>query len=405
MQRITGFATLTAIALTTSGCGSVFYMGQHPSVGYEPVADHMDEKLRKRIRTVTVVADERRPTFSVDGDYGDYVPTVGEGAKAGAKMGAQAAGEMVAEDPRTLFLLPVILPITMVGGTIVGASAAKIEQELQEFRNGLADELTAEDPDRPMPNERLADQFIAYLEQIDDLELVAEGADAKVRIAISSIEVITEREDAVVKTHAYAVLTSDKDASVSYSRSFEYAERDSLRNWAADNAARWTPYAENARNYFTSEIAADLFETVHVRHVLRPAKTDGFSGGWSAGVRSAKPTLAWELFLLGGDEYANSIDTNNITYDLRIFDEGRLAYSVRGIQGTIHQVAMPMDKCRSLAWTVRPVYRVDGRTRAGAWMTHSSGFDRFWNAGSQQAAPRKPEFWDYYASLRTSCAS
>jgi hypothetical protein len=405
MQRITGIATLAAVALTTSGCGSLFYTGQHPSVGYEPVTPHMNEWLRSRIQTVTVVSDESRPTLSVDGDYGEYVPTVGEGAKAGAVMGAQAAGEIIAEDPRTLILMPVILPITMVGGSVAGASAAKIEQELQEFRNGLADELTAEDPDRPMPNERLADEFTVYLEQIDAIELVTEAPDAEIRIAISDIEVITDREDAVVKTYAYAVMTSDKDASVLHSSKFAYAERDSLRNWAADNAARWVPYAENARRYFAAEIAADLFETIHVRHVLRPTKTETFSGGWSAGVRSAKPTLAWELFLLGGDAYADSIDSDNITYDLRIFDEGRLAYEVRGIQGNTHRVTQPLENCLSLAWAVRPVYRVDGKTRAGAWMNYRSGFDKFWNNDASQEVPKTPGFWEHYARLRTRCTS
>ena len=404
MHRRTIMAMTVAAALATGACGSPFFMGQQPSVAFEPVADSMSEQLRERIRTVSVVSGGNRPALHIDGDYGDYVPTVGEGAREGARMGARAAGEMMAEDPRALVMMPIILPITMLGGTIVGASAAKIEQELQAFRNGLADELATEDPDRPMPNERLAEQLTAYLRKIDGVEVVPEDGDAEIEVAVSGIDVLTDREDAVVRTHAYAKLTSDEDASILYYHAFEYAERDTLRNWAADNAARWLPYAENARNYFAAEIAADLFETVHLRHVLRPATAEGSPGRWSTRARSSRPTLTWELFLLGGDEFADSIVASEITYDLRIFDEGRLAYEARRIRGSAHQVTQALTRCRSLAWTVRPVYRIDGKTRAGAWMSYRSGFDKL-RDNAPQKTPAKPEFWEYYARLRTSCAA
>jgi hypothetical protein len=405
MHRSIRIATIVTAALAAGACGSPFFLGQQPSVGHTPVNEHMSERLRERIRTVTIVTDGRRPTLQIDGDYGDYVPSVGEGARAGAGMGARVAGEMIAEDPRALVLMPIILPISVLGGTIVGASAAKIEQELQDFRNSLADELTAEDRGRPMPNEQLAEQFSAHLEEIDGIEAVAEDADAAIKVSVSHIDVITDREDAVVRTYAHATLTSSEDASLAYARTFEYSEHDSLRNWAADDAARWVPYAENARNYFAAAIAADLFETIHVRHVLRPARADGSPGLWSARAGSARPILDWELFLLGGDEFADSIDASGITYELRIFDNGRLVYEARGIPETHHQVTEALEKCRALAWSVRPVYRFDRKTRAGAWMSYRSGFDKLRHGGALQAATETPEFWENFARLRTSCAS
>jgi hypothetical protein len=405
MDRLSGIAAITVATLATGGCGSPFYMGQQPSVAYTPTTPHMSEKLRNQIRTVSVVADDGRPVLWIDGDYGASVPTVGEGTREGAKMGARAAGEVLSEDPRAWLLMPIILPVAIIGGSVVGASAAKFEQELQAFRNGLADELAAEDPDRPMPNERLAEAFTAYLHGVDGLEVVAEGADAEIKLAVTSIDVITDEEDAVIRTNAYAVLRSGKDASVLYSRRFDYSERDTLRNWAADDAARWVPYAEHARNYFAAEMAADLFETIHVRHVLRPAKVGGFSGQWSAHARSLQPTLAWELFLLGDDEHANAIDAGEIIYDLRIFDDGRLLYEARRIPGNTHKITLPLPDCRSLAWTVRPVYRVQGKTRAGSWMSYRSGFGKLWKNQALQQAPKKPEFWEDYARLRTRCAS
>ena len=96
---------------------------------------------------------------------------------------------------------------------------------------------------------------------------------------------------------------------------------------------------------------------------------------------------------------------DNIRYDLRIFDEGRLTHEARGIEGSSYQVTQPLENCRSLAWTVRPVYRIDGKTRAGTWMYYRSGFDKLWNNEALQNVPKKPEFWELFARLRTRCAS
>ena len=404
MYRRFGLGVILAISLVSSGCGSWFYTGQHPSVDYVATADHMPERIRRSVRSVEVVADNRKPELRVGGDYGEYVPTTGEGAVGGMAAGASVTGAMVAEDPRAIFLVPLIFPVALIAGGIGGAAAAKIKKELAEFREALADDIVA-DGNQPMPSDVLASELLDRLGSTDDLLTVTEGGDALLTVSITGISVDTEKEDAIIIAFASGVLTSTIDGSVLYSKSLEYTERDSLRNWTADENALWNAYVVNARQFLAAEFVADMFETVRIRNVLRPLKTETFTGGWSGRAKTSTPTLSWELFLLGGDSYEGQIDEQDIAFDLRVFDGSRLAYEARRISGTSHEVSEPLPRCKELRWSVRPVYQIDGETRAGNWMQYRSGFDKFWNNKALDAHPANPEFWQYFPEVSTRCSS
>lgn len=393
-----------AICLANGGCGSWFYTGQHPSVAYESTADHMPENIRRSVRTVEVVADNRRPELRVGGDYGQYIPTTGEGAAAGAADGAKVTGAMLAQDPRAIILVPFIFPVALIAGGIGGAAAAAIRKDLAEFREGLADDIVA-DRNQPMPSDVFASELVDRLGSTDDVLFVTEGGDASLMVSITVISFDTEKEDAVITAFAGGVLTSVSDGSVLYSKSLKYSERNTLRNWTANENALWDDYVVHARQFLAAEFIADIFETVHVRSVLRPLKTETFTGGWSGRARTSTPTFSWELFLLGGDPYEGQIDKRNIAFDLRIFEGGRLAYEVRRISGTSHEVSEPLPRCAELRWSVRPVYQIDGETRAGSWMQFRSGFDKLWNNEALKDRPATPEFWQYYPEVSTRCSS
>lgn len=403
MRRLTRIAAI-AVSLVMCGCGSVFYMGQHPSVSHDPPRMQMREELREKVRTVRIVADDSKPNLVISGDYGERGPTAGEGARTGAKAGAQITGEMIAADPRFIFLAPVVLPFAMITGSVTGAAAAKIEQEIREFREGLADDLAMDD-ERPQPGDRLAKELTAYLETGADVAPAAESADAELTLRVTHIDINTHDEDAVIVTNVRATLHDTSDGSFLYERDFEYGERHSLREWTADDNATWLLYAENARRFLAREVAAALFERIHVRHVLRPVKTGTFSGNWDASLRSAQPTLAWELFLLDEGPRGAALTRTGVRYELQIFDEGRLIYSARDIPGTSHEVATPLENCRSLRWSVRPVYDVDNKTRTGDWMYMQSGFDKLRASVKSNPVEETLGFWRYFARLRTRCAS
>jgi len=392
-------ALLVALSATLflSGCGSnFFFMGQHQSVTYDRPGRHMSEELRGDARSVAVVADSTPPELRITGDYGQYVPTVGEGAGAGAAVGAQLTGEMVAEDPRSIILVPFVLPIAMIASSVTGAAAAKIEQELAEFREGMAADLAA-DSGSSFSLDQLASELEERIAAYPSREISAEEPDVILEVRIPEITIETQGKDAILATGGHATLRDSFDGSVLYSRVVEYVERDSLRNWTADGNAVWPGYAERARGYIAAELSASVFETVIVRHVLRPRKTETFRGNWSGQVRTSRPQLAWELFLLGGDDYEGRIDRDEITWDLRLFDNSRLVYVAEGIRETEHTVTEPLADCRTIAWSVRPVYEVDGERRAGDWMNYRSNFERV-SSGA-------PEVWADFARFRTRCAS
>ena len=171
------------------------------------------------------------------------------------------------------------------------------------------------------------------------------------------------------------------------------------------STAAWTPYAENASRYLAAEVAAELFERIHARHVLRPVETDNFPGDWVASLRSAQPTLAWELFLLDVGPRGAALTRAELRWELQIFDEGRLIYSARDIPGTSHEVATPLENCQSLRWSVRPVYVFDGKTRTGDWMYMQTGFDKLQASVKSNPVEETLGFWRYFARLRTRCAS
>jgi len=391
-----------AATLSCAGCGSFFYTGQQGSVGYEPPADHMSEAIRQRARTVDVVADASKPELRIGGDYGQQTMSVGEGASEGAASGVAFTGDMVTEDPRTILLAPFVLPIAVIAGSIAGASGAKVEQQVQKFRESLTDEIAAESA-VPISGETIAELVDTRIDLVDGVTRDSDNADVELAIELREIEIATEDEDATVSVSATAVLRSKPGGDELYRKTFDYSERDSLRSWANGDDARWAGYTVNANHYLAAEIAADLFETVHVRNVLRPARTQTFSGGWQGHITTPTPTLAWELFLLGGDEYRDRINRADIRFDLRVFDAGRLIYEARGIEGTRHAVEDALPGCHSLRWSVRPVYRLDGTTRAGEWMSYRSGTDKFTHQGASN--PSKPEFWAYYAGIGAQCRS
>lgn len=400
MYGRSGLGVILAISLVNGGCGSWFYMGQHPSVEYGATAGHMSENIRRSIRTVEVVADNRKPELHVGGDYGQYVPTTGEGVAAGAKV----TGAMVAEDPRAIILVPFVLPVALIAGGIGGAAAATIERELAEFREGLADDIVVAG-NRPMPSDVLASVLVDRLGSTDEVRPVMEGGDALLTVSVTGISVDTENEDAIITAFAGGILTSTIDGSVLYSKSLKYSERNSLRNWTANENALWDVYAVHARQFLAAELIADMFETIRVRNVLRPLKTETFTGGWSGRAKTSTPTFSWELFLLGGDPYEGQIDAQTIAFDLRIFEGSRLAYEARRIKGTSYEVSEPLPRCKELRWSVRPVYQIDGETRAGHWMQYRSGFDKFWNNEALDDHPVTPEFWQYFPEVSTRCSS
>lgn len=391
---------VACVAVTLAGCSATpFYMGQQPSTEFGRSVEHMPERIRASISAVHVQAGQGAPDLYLGGDYGDPGPTAGDGASEGAAGGVQLTGEMVAEDPRTLILVPIVLPVAMLAGSIVGAAGAKIEQQVRQYRDELTDDMLDESGAN-LPSAGLADELRGFIERVRDVELAGPAdADATLTITLTEIAIIIEDNDAEMTATAMVSL-ADRDGGSLYKSSYEYTDRDTLRNWAKDDNSLWDQFKVNARRHIARLASESLFQLVATRHVLRPRDND-----WKQQVRAARPTLAWDFVLLGGDDYdATDIADRPARFDLEIYDGTRVIYAAHNIEGSEHTLAEPLPNCKTLGWTVRPVFTMDGKERAGEWMRRASAGERAYGVQGATLTGGHREYWDGLAEIRTRCA-
>ena len=95
------------------------------------------------------------------------------------------------------------------------------------------------------------------------------------------------------------------------------------------------------------------------------------------------------------------IEEDNISFDLEIYDGATLAYAATGISESHHEVLSPLDQCKDYRWSVRPVYRVDGKSRAGEWMRYN--YLNFMNFTKKTFDPETQQFWEGFPRLKTRC--
>lgn len=382
-------AVTVSMSLLMTGCASPFYMGQQPSTQYRPVGPHTLVGPIAAIETVAVRADATPPTLTVEGDYGRPIPTVGEGAKAGAVAGVGATGQAVAEaleeDPRVLLFAPVMLPIAVVAGTIMGAAAAKVMEQVQEFRDELTEDLS-ETTAHPVPGAKLAGVVRTKLQRVPRLdtaliepsEQLPAHFDGVLEVSVTDVVILVHGNNATITTKVSALLRGQGDYTTIFRRSYQYLEKDDLANWVKNDSALWHEYEETARQYFARHISDELFAPILLRHVLRPVKN------------KREGIMDWELILLGeADEnaWANDVTEADARFDLEIYDGNRLTYSADGLTATHHEIPAQLEPCKTYAWTVRPVYYFEGTVRAGEWMSHESAMRRLYGASGALRGP------------------
>ncbi len=293
---------------------------------------------------------------------------------------------MMSEDLRAIILVPIVLPIAVIAGSVVGAAAAKVKEQVRKFRDELTDELLDES-NPELPSAELARELEGFLASAGDVEVLdASIADASLTITLTEISIVVDGNDADMSATANVLLQS-RDGQTLYSNTYDYSDRDSLAGWVANDNALWKEFTSNARRHIARVASAELFESITTRHVLRPAGNE-----WQRRAKSSPPVLAWDFVLLGGDEFdGTDIADNPVHFDLEVYDGSRLVYAVQEIAEARHQVAAEIPRCRPLSWSVRPLFMIGGRKRAGEWMRQVT----FWGA--------KRQYWDGFAEISTRC--
>lgn len=409
----TALLPFATVALVVAVPAAATEPAEDPTAAVEEVAEvaapkHMSEAARATVRKVVVLPAQGPVGESTTGSYKKRT----DGLYSGMEKGAARSGVGIEVGPvRTRYTIPILtIPLAVLGGI-----SGKTQRDIQEFRDRLTDELS-KTANPPLSNDALASDVWWGLRRIPNLDSrvfalttpIPEDTDAILYVGLENMTIDVQGKDAVITTTASATLRRLSDGEHLYEEQVQYHDRDTLSNWTRNDNALWRDYANYARHYIGREISAEVFDRVNLNHELRPKQTSSVrsvkKNDWQGVSKTSTPTLAWELTLLGGDDYgewANQIKPADISYDVEIYDMQRLVYAARQVPESTHTVQEELP-CKPLRWSVRPSYRVADGRKFGEWMRYSS--DTYVaKANEGRRASEAPAYIQDFAALTLKC--
>lgn len=336
------------------------------------IQDPMSDELRAEFGFIVVRPGPAVPTEHLTGTYNKDSLTMAEGAAKGRGIGT------VSTDVGGI---PIHFPIPVIGtiGQIVGGIVGAQQEALQNFRDRLARNL-ADAGGKPMSSESLADDVFWLVRSQPGLktrllladQTIPTDSEAVLFVNVESIQISVKDDDAIIMTTATATLMRVNDGSHVFEQFFVYEDRDTLKNWTANEDAAWHSYAAYARHYLAREIVARIYERVDAWTTLTPAKSSDIKpikkNLWAGTTKVAMPELNWTAEIL--DE---SVQPGGVTYDFEIYDPLQMVYAERGLQSTSFRMPIELEGCKTYRWSVRPVYRAGNELRYGEWMRADDG--------------------------------
>ena len=338
------------------------------------VPTHMSEDLRSGIHKLVVVSRWSGTDQEFSGTYGKATPGAVGGMERGARLGR--IYKEVGPVPVYIPIPGVALPAAIFGG-VTGAA----QRRVQEFRDRMTEELASED-NQVLTDDGLALDVFWGVRRLPGIEskLIAadvempDDTDALLFVRFEGVSIDVQDKDAVITTSAAATLRRP-DGRELYSQLVSYRDRDTLRNWTADDNALWRTYSNFARHWLGREIAAEVFDRIAIPHHVTPQATTSAvadrRNDRQFNASGLRPTLAWSLeFTPGDDDWTGAIDESNTFYDVEVYDDRQLVYAEEGVHGSTHTIAYDLEPCRNYRWSVRPAWQVDGKLRYGEWMRY-----------------------------------
>jgi len=361
--------------------------------------------------SVVVVGGQSPVEKEISGTYEKHTPGVAGGISGGAAAATPSAqvGPVSVNFP---------FPILQLPGAIIGGFSGKFKRDMQEFRDAMTEDLAAAN-NRTLINDGIALDVYRGLQRLPKLESklfsasteIPEGTDAVMYVSVKEITIDVQDKDAVLTAAASLSLESPISNSKIYDREIRYQDRAKLEDWIANDNALWRDFANYARHYLGREMAADSFLQIELNHTLTPVKSDDIKlvrkDAWNGKTKSATPTLAWELALLGDDAYGtwtDSIDRNDISFDLEIYDNHRMVYEMKQIAESRHTLAYELDPCTTYRWSVRPTYHIGDDVRLGEWMQFTAKSETNIGMGIVgRDAAEAPAYIQNFAALEFAC--
>jgi len=340
------------------------------------IPPHMPESDRTRIAKLIVTSGLGAAERDVDGTYGKYTPGLVGGIEKGMDVGTIA---------REIGGVPIFIPIPGVAlpGAIVGGLVGLTQQEIQDFRDALTEDLVNADSP-PLRTDGLAIDTFWEIKRRAEMESqlyaagleIPEDADAVLFADFGAMSIDVQGKDAIITTSVIARVFSPWSGRYTYETKVSYQDRDTLANWTANDKALWRSYQNFARFYLGRAVAADVFNRIEVGREIMPAESPdtGFvrkRGPQHLETNSVTPTLAWHMTVDGSGSDAAMVaglDDTSIAWDLEVFDDRQLVYDARDLDAPSHVLTYPLEPCTTYRWSVRPVYLLDSGKRFGDWM-------------------------------------
>lgn len=396
---------IKSLSLSAAGAVSILALGlamaaDENALGKATVP-HMPDSVRTSVSRIIILPTDGSSSESVKGTYE---------RKTDGVLGGMAKGAAVGTIPVEVGHVPIGIPIPILRelGMIAGAIAGGTDRKLQEFRDRLTEDLR-DAVDQPLTNDSLANDVYWGLRRVGELQPklfalstpIPEDTEALLYVAITDLSINVQKNEAVISITALARLERYRDGSTLYRSEIKYEDRDTLSNWARNDAILWREYRNFARHYIGREISSLLFERIDVNHEVAPDSSASIKANkkniWLGKTKTKTPTLVWRSEL---DDPA--IDPASITWDIEIYDRRRPIYSASRIAGTSHTPNVPLESCGDLYWTVRPTYKVDGKTKVGRWMRQApDGGASNGNVG--QSISTAHAYLQDFALLQVSC--
>jgi len=334
---------------------------------------HLSESVRTTIRKAVLIGGESPPQEEISGSYRKETAGLVGGMNEGSRLGtiSQEIGGVNVNFP---------IPILTIPGAIFGGLSGATQREIQAFRDALTRELASAE-NKPLTNDGLALDVYQELGRLANPETrlfapsvpIPEDTDAILFVSFEDVGIDVKGDEAVLAVSAKATVRNPGDGLKIYETVVAYEDRDTLKNWTANDNALWKDYANFAAHYLAREITAVLFGRVEPAHELRPSESRTVSrvkkNDWFGITASTTPTLAWELLPTTSlsPALAGANDAS-IYFDVEIYDNQRLVYSQRQVPGATHTLSYGIEACRTYRWSVRPSYHLDGYVRYGEWM-------------------------------------
>ncbi len=376
---------------------------------------HLSESVRATIKKAILIGGESPPQEEISGSYRKETAGLVGGMNEGSRLGtiSQEVGGVNVNFP---------IPILTIPGAIFGGLSGATQREIQAFRDALTREL-AEADNKPLTNDGLALDVYQELGRLANPETrlfapsvpIPEDTDAILFVSFEDVGIDVKGDEAVLAVSAKATVRNPGDGLKIYETVVAYEDRDTLKNWTANDNALWRDYSNFAAHYLAREITAVLFGRVEPAHELRPSESRTVSrvkkNDWHGVSKSTTPTLAWEL--VSADLLSPVIASANETriyFDVEIYDNHRLVYSQRQVPDATHTLSYGIEACKTYRWSVRPSYHLDGYVRYGEWMRSKPQPDAdnttvapAGNGNVGRKASQAPAYIQDFAQLKIKC--